>query len=412
MSMLKPAENKASYAKVGLYGRAGSGKTRTAAEFAIGLYKKIGGTRGVAMFDTEGGSSYIKPMFDAAGVPFFVFDESRSLKDLLSFWEEAEKSVDVIIVDSVTHIWRDVQKSYLDKLNATRAQKGRSKILKLEFHHWGPIKEAWARFTDQFMRSKVHAIVCGRAGEIYEYQQNAESGKMELITVGTKMATEKEMGYEPSLLIEMEHVIDDASKQKIINTAFVVKDRWDIYNGQAIEFPTYDKLKRHFESLNLSGGLIAGEDIAKTNSQEMFDGSDEDGFGAEMRQRTIASEEIAGLMAKYYPSQTVEQKSLRAELMEMFFQTRSWTKVENTDSKKLRTGYIAMKAFLEGEKDVREKQTGEASNQAPGAAEADAHRDNAAGAGRSVRGAVDNAAGAGAGQARGGDAVPAPVASV
>jgi len=52
MSILKKAENKMAYAKVGLYGTAGSGKTRTAVEIAIGLHKAIGSTKPIAALET------------------------------------------------------------------------------------------------------------------------------------------------------------------------------------------------------------------------------------------------------------------------------------------------------------------------------------------------------------------------
>ena len=66
MSILKKAENKMAYAKVGLYGTAGSGKTRTAVEIAIGLHKAIGSTKPIAAFDTEPAFSFVLPLFNAA----------------------------------------------------------------------------------------------------------------------------------------------------------------------------------------------------------------------------------------------------------------------------------------------------------------------------------------------------------
>ncbi len=45
MSMLKPARNRMAFAKVGLYGTAGSGKTYTAAKIAIGLHQYTKSTK-------------------------------------------------------------------------------------------------------------------------------------------------------------------------------------------------------------------------------------------------------------------------------------------------------------------------------------------------------------------------------
>lgn len=353
MTFLKPAENKATFAKVGLYGRAGSGKTRTAVELAIGLCKKYGLKRGVAMFDTEGGASYMKPLFDEAGIPFFVYDESRALRDLMGFWDEATENVDVIIVDSVTHVWRDAQKSYLDKLNEERAKRGKKKVYKLEFHHWGPIKEAWAKFTDKFLRTRVHAIVCGRAGDIYEYQKNEETGKLDLVTTGTRMATEKEMGYEPSLLIEMEHAIAE-DKKTIVPSGFVVKDRWDKYMGQWIDYPNFKKLEKHFDCLNIGGTAVAGENIGESNSKELFDGGEDDTFGYELRQRKILAEETDGLLEKHFQGSSAEAKKRKGELMEKHFGTRSWTKLESTTASELRRMFNALRDELEPMEDVKQ----------------------------------------------------------
>ena len=189
MGMLKPATNRMAYAKIGLYGNAGAGKTFTAALLAIGLWKYAKLKKPVGMFDTEPAASFIIPLFAKAGVPFLVYDESRALKDLMAFLDEAERECSIVIVDSITHVWRDTQESYMAKINEGLVRKKRKPITKLEFHHWGPIKSAWAGFTDRFLSSKMHMIVCGRAGSIYEYQTNEETGKKELITTGTKMAT-------------------------------------------------------------------------------------------------------------------------------------------------------------------------------------------------------------------------------
>ena len=81
MSMLKKATNKMAYAKVGIYGGQGAGKSRTAAEIAIGLYKHAKLTKPVAMFDTEPGASFLIPLFERAGIEFMVYDESRAFSD-------------------------------------------------------------------------------------------------------------------------------------------------------------------------------------------------------------------------------------------------------------------------------------------------------------------------------------------
>lgn len=341
--MLKPATNKVAYAKVGLYGTAGSGKTRTATEIAVGLHKAIGSKKPVAAFDTEPAFSFVLPMFQKAGIELLVEDSSRALKDLMTFMDEAEKVSDIVIIDSITHVWRDAQESFLARLNENRARSNKKPLPSLEFQHWRPIKAAWAEFTDRFLSSRMHVIVCGRAGAVYEFQDKDDgSGKKELINVGTRMATEKELGYEPSLLIEM---VPDRDDGRIINTAVVQKDRSDRLNGKEIPMPNYDKLRPHFDALNIGGEHFGS--MEQRDSKAMFPEADESGFDAELRNRAIWSEEIMELLKKHFPSQSVEDKQKRQDIIEQFFETRSWTKVESTRSDQLKAGYTAMKLKLE-----------------------------------------------------------------
>lgn len=213
----------------------------------------------------------------------------------------------------------------------------------LEFQHWKPIKAAWAAFTDRFLSSKMHVIVCGRAGTVYEYQDKDDgSGKKELISTGTRMATEKELGYEPSLLIEM---VADRRDGKMVNVALVQKDRSDKLNGKEIDYPNYQKLAPHFQSLNIGGEHFDSMD--SRNSEDLFPDASESGWDAESRTRTILSEEIAELLKKHYPSQSVDDKQKRADLLENICGTRSWTAVESSHSNKLREWLDAMRFKLE-----------------------------------------------------------------
>lgn len=324
MRMLKPAQNRMAYAKIGLYGNAGSGKTYTAAQMAIGLHQFAGCKKPVGMFDTEPAASYIIPLFRKAGIEFLVYDESRALADLMRFMDEAEQECSVVIVDSITHIWRDAQESYLAKINAALKRKGKNPIFRLEFHHWMPIKAEWAKFTDRFLSSKMHMIVCGRAGSVYEYQTNEQTGKKELITTGTKMATEKELGYEPSLLIEMIGAREDG---KIVNRALVQKDRTDTVNGAEIDRPSFDSFRSHFEFLNIGGQHFDSMDAR--DSQELFteEGSDRAAWYAQ--QKDIALDEIKEVLNKHHGGTSAAAKDAKRALIEEHAGTPSWAKVES-----------------------------------------------------------------------------------
>lgn len=331
MSMLRKATNKMAYAKVGIYGGQGAGKSRTAAEIAIGLYKHAKCDKPVAMFDTEPGASFLIPLFEKAQIEFMVYDESRAFTDLMKWMYEAREACSVLIIDSITHIWRDLQESYLARVNDQRKQKAdnagwnfRART-SLEFQDWGPIKREWAEFTDTFLSSKVHTIVCGRAGSVYEYQENEDKGKKELITVGTKMATEKEMGHEPSILIEMERRYDDG---KIVNTAVIEKDRADKLNGKEIAFPTFEKLRAHFDCLALGGEHFTS--MQQRDSRERFTETGEDTWGADLRRKEVALDEIKEEILKHLGhGMDAATKAAKSQLLDDIAGTRSWAKLES-----------------------------------------------------------------------------------
>jgi hypothetical protein len=78
-----------------------------------------------------------------------------------------------------------------------------------------PIKREWRQFTDSYLNSKIHMIVCGRSGDVYAREWNDERQKYEVVATDTKMRTEKELAYEPSLLVELERVsVRQASEPK------------------------------------------------------------------------------------------------------------------------------------------------------------------------------------------------------
>jgi hypothetical protein len=91
------AENTQAYLKMGLMGLAGSGKTFTASQTAVGLVaflrerKLPEGDRPVYFADTETGSSYVKHHFDKAKIELFT-SKTRAFSDLVALVNEAEKN--------------------------------------------------------------------------------------------------------------------------------------------------------------------------------------------------------------------------------------------------------------------------------------------------------------------------------
>jgi len=335
MSIFKPCGGGTGFLKAGFLGFPGSGKTFTAKELAIGTRKHFKLDGPLAMVDTESGSEYIAVDIKARTSKDLIAVRSRSFDDLIAAAAECEDSgVSVLIVDSITHLWRDVCDSYLKKINNKRADKGLGGRLRLEFQDWAPLKNYWnEKWTNWYLNSPVHVIICGRAGFDYDFSENEETGKKELIKTGVKMKTESEFGFEPSLLVEMERVqelTDKGSKRKLIHRATILKDRFGIIDAQQKDNPGFDFFLPHVNLL-IPGAVSTVDTEARSNVP-----IDEDGWSKERRERVILCEEIQGEIVRRYPGMTMIEKKAKADLLERHFDTRSWTKVESMDAEILR----------------------------------------------------------------------------
>ena len=341
------------YFKAGLLGFNKSGKTYTAAILAIGIRKFFSLSGPVAMFDTEGGSEYIAALIQRETTTDFVGVRARSLQEMLETGKECEREgISVYIVDSITHPWRELMNSYLTEVNSQRAGRKLPPRTRLEFQDWGAIKNTWAPWTDFFLNSKLHIIVCGRAGDIYEYQENEETERRELIKTGVKMKTETEFGFEPSLLIEMERIQKVGEKTALIHRATVIGDRFGVIDGESADNPTFEFFLPHIE--RLKPGAYAPVDTKNKTPIGIDDSGDID-WVQEKKQRAILCEEIQGLMVEKWPGQTAQEKSEKLALLERIFQTRSWTRVENTNSSVLREGLEKVRSELRPSPTVQEQ---------------------------------------------------------
>lgn len=337
MSLLQEMGGGQGYLKGGFLGFAGSGKTFTAVTLAIGVKKFFKHKGAIAMYDTEGGSEYIAQKVLKETGQKLQGVRSRSFDDLVTVGLECEKAgISVLIADSVTHVWRELCASWLKRVNEARARRNPPLTPRtLEFQDWNGIKEIWNdKWTSWYLNSKIHIIICGRAGFEYDFEKNEETGKSELIKSGIKMKVENEFGFEPSLLVEMER--DQEVKdgvRRLVRRATVLKDRFGVIDATVGVNPTFDFFKPHIELLT-PGAHAPVDTEVRTNVPPVED----DGWPKEKRDRVILCEEIQGLLLKVFPGQTTREKSQKAAILENIFGTRSWTKVESMQSSTLRAG--------------------------------------------------------------------------
>lgn len=342
MGIFKPCGKGTGYFKGGLLGFPGSGKTFTAKEIAIGIRNHFHLDGPIAMFDTEKGSEYIAADVKARTGHELLAIRSRSFDDLIAASHECEeKGYAVEIVDSITHPWRDICASYLKKINDKRSRNNLPNRMRLEFQDWAPLKDYWnEKWTNWYLNSPVHVIICGRAGFDYDFRENEETGRNQLVKTGIKMKTESEFGFEPCLLIEMERIqeVPETGGRRIIHRATVLKDKFGVIQGHQADDPGFDFFKPHIELL--TPGVNDPVDTEARSDVPI----DEDGWPKERRQRTILCEEIKGEITDRYPGQTTKEKKAKGDVLFRHFGTRSWTKVESLDSDKLRQGLEAIKA--------------------------------------------------------------------
>lgn len=355
MSIFETARSTSAYLKMGIMGKQGAGKSMTAGLLAIGLVKHLKALgvdyagKPVAFFDTEKGSDWLIPVFDKEGIPLVVA-KKRDFASLIEAIKWAEANACALIIDSITHPWRELQESYMKK-------KQRSF---LQIDDWSVLKGAhgWQQFTDLYINSKLHIVMAGRAGDETE-QYTDDNGKRQFEKVGVKMKTETDTGFEPDLLILMERDMDLRSKQ-VAHVARVVKDRSMLLDGKDFTFASYDldgnnlpipvlvkqtfaAFMPHINCLNL-GGTHVGVSVTG-DSQHIIKTERRDWAPV---QRRIVLDEIKDLLTMHVPGQTTADKQRRVTLMKTHF-SAGWVEIEETfDLLTLRAGYDSLHEELTG----------------------------------------------------------------
>jgi hypothetical protein len=325
------------YAKFGVLGFTGTGKTFLAKELAIGLHQycvergAMGKDTPVFFLDTETGSDWVRTYFAESGVPLMV-DKTRAFTRLVPAVLEVEKKKGILIIDSITHFWTELTGSYMLAKNRTS----------LRFEDWAWLKQQWARFTDAYVNSQAHIIMCGRAGYEYDYFEN-DSGKKELIKSGIKMKAEGETGFEPSMLVLMERQVDmdNGEIKNIYRTGQVLKDRGSKIDGKVFRNPTFQDFLPHIECLNV-GGKHVGVNTAVTS--EGIVPPDVRKWEKDKIELGAVLDEIACELMKRYPSTKNEDKIGKQDTLEKHFGTRAWKRLETMPLNDLRQGLRDMMA--------------------------------------------------------------------
>lgn len=340
--MFKKLENNRPFLKMAFEGFAGDGKTFTATQVAIGVHKLIGSTKPIALFDTEKAFKALKPQFDEAGIEAVVNDEQRSLTALNQAikWCE-EGNADILIVDSITHVWEEFLRAYLNRPDKNGKEIKRNR---LEFQDWGVLKPQWKElFSTPFVMAKCHIIFTGRAGYEYTDEKNTETGKREIFKSGIKMKAETETAFEPDILVLMQKVHDLISETKTIHReAMVIKDRTTKIDGQIFKNPTFDNFYPAIKVL-LDGTLreVHGVDIPDTF--EEF----ENKFSEIGKEKARIIAELDGCFEIMGLGTGAQDKQVKAWTLSQVYGVNSTEMVERKNIAIMREGMTVIQGFAD-----------------------------------------------------------------
>lgn len=341
-SMFTDLENDKPFVKLALEGFAGDGKTRTAAEIAIGIHKLIHSDKPIAIYDTEQAAKALKPLFDREGIKA-ISSKNRTLASLNEAikWCESGGS-DILVIDSITHVWENFVEAY-------KSSKKYNKTF-LEFQDWGIIKPRWKTdFSNLFVQSNVHIIFTGRAGYEYTDEKNEQTGKREIFKSGIKMKAEGETAFEPDVLVLMEKVQDILGDvKKIYRTATIIKDRTDKIDGVTLNHDGLKKGPDFGDFYPAIAALLDGE-IKKHTGNEIPDTFEdwESKFSKVGKAKDTAIAEIEGAFNLMKLGTSKEDKALKAAVLKQVFTVLSTDNLRTLDVKMLDNGMSTMKDFAD-----------------------------------------------------------------
>lgn len=338
--MFQELTNDKPFLKLALEGFAGDGKTRTAAEIAIGVHKLIKSEKPIAIYDTEQAAKALLPVFEGNGIKAVV-NKSRTLATLTAAikWCE-EGNSDVLIIDSITHVWENFVDAY-------KQSKKYNKTF-LEFQDWGILKPRWKNeFSTLYVQANVHIIFTGRAGYEYTDEKNEQTGKREIFKSGIKMKAEGETAFEPDILVLMEKVQNIlGDSKKIYRTATILKDRSDKIDGITINEDGAKKAPDFSDFYPAVAALLNGA-IREYSGKDIPDTFEdwESKFSKIGKQKDTTIAEIEGSFNLMKLGTSKEDKGLKAAILNSVFTVTSIDKLSDLRIEQLQIGEEIIKEF-------------------------------------------------------------------
>lgn len=250
LRLFEDSPSRPQWARIGAYGEQGSGKTVTLCKLVIGFYKHTGASGPVLFLDTEDGSPFVAPLFEKYDVPLKV-KKTHSYNTFVTVLQQFPSVSKFLIVDSVTHFWKQFMEGYLNTLPAY--------VEKLRINDWGVLKPRWQKDVIQNIKSaQGHIFVSGRQSIVFGDEEDDTDLKPDgtprtrSVKLGERMNAEGELGYDLDLLIHMtkRHRVSGGAYDHI---ARVVKDKNVLASleGQEFKDPGFKEFKPYIDFLDL-----------------------------------------------------------------------------------------------------------------------------------------------------------------
>jgi hypothetical protein len=185
--------------------------------------------------------------------------------------------------------------------------------------------------------------MCGREAAVYDTTEEVRNGQVKkvMVRVGDKMKAESDIGYEPSLLCQMDKAFEDGDGN-YTRTCHVIKERFGAIDSKTFKNPTFKDFLPHIELLNLEGEHV-GVDTSR-NSEALIESPDRS-WNERRKQVDILLEELQGELALQSLAGTAsDAQKKRTELMLEIFETASKTAIENLPLEQLRSGVTKIRA--------------------------------------------------------------------
>lgn len=316
------------FVKASFGGFAGSGKTRTGAEFLVGAYKDLKYTKPILFIDNEHGSRFLIPFLKKELPKTEVFvKNTTNLADVIQAMQLLrDGEIEALYIDSLSKVWYKYVTDYKAKNRATF----------MTLQDWGKLMPAWqSEFSDRFVDVAGTIIFTGRGGFSYEKEEDEKdeaTGKVkkgQFVKSGVKMKMAGETPFEPDLNVWMEQdqeIGNDGKVVKVWREAQVLKDRSGVIDGKTFLNPSYKDFQPFVKFLI---GLPVGEVAGSTNETNIAPAENFEAWDRKQN-REIQMEKMQGLFDKYGYSGSLgkEQKQLRALIVEKIYGTMSFTEIE------------------------------------------------------------------------------------